>query len=1082
MDCTTYTFNTTTAYVNGVETSIRDFCKQDKAYCKNGHELCGCQGEHNLWYFRHVHAFDIQNNVTEWHAEWQRHFTHTEIWFTMKEGQHKHRRADIVEGNYVLEIQHSDISKEEVDNRNHDYALHEKQVFWVIDGSNASINGDVLTLDSTWKWDSFLNCEYIYINHMDNVYKISPNLVKSLTVHVIPVNKQVWIDSIKTQLVEYETPLQHTIYLKQQGAGNGKTWGIIKMLARDDFQHYKRFIYGTKQHSARVILKDELVNQLSNLGFTNISELQEKNKKFIIHYTNKIGNDCSIVIATIDSFMYAVGDKTVNSFDMFPEIAQSIKEGHLDADVRGKIQYASINPKLNAETLYIIDEAQDLNVCYAHAVFEIMKKTNMDIYVVGDKLQSISNELNAFTTFQNYTTQHDSSIKVYTEDTINVCRRFIHPQLIDFINHMTPFEKYELPITTPYITCDDTHQAVFPILAKKDGDDIIEDTVNKIIHEIKKEVHEHHYCPENFLIVFPVVSCNPLANMLEIAINEFWIEQIKQPYYKTIPYWKNHDIDEYYRYCVFHKSQEGTSINLDESAHATRMVSIHSSKGDGREVVFVVGVSDYLLKKYSGIRDTLKYDSLLYVALTRMKNTLYIIYNDDEIGKNIKLWLTKTNQDVEVSTIIIKNSINTTEIINLSGDKLNTLVQLDFIKSNTTTQLIDMSHHNIRFGILIETIRDLLEDEVGKQQIKTQKNISCRTPVKICATWYEYNTCIKENKSDIKKIPLLKINERTYNYYLNIIRQYIDHICIQCKYNIKLCPFELIVLYYMNQITQNHRYSKITMLELYNIIDIYINAFKHHFEGHDDCLCKKTFADNENENKLTDYLNSHYEQMKQIDIIFKQIKELYPNTDWNADHHIKYVNSKFEIKSEIPFIGYNESNVILCYVSPKLDQMNINIFKTRAIVDIFIIKNEHESKNFEKYNNKQIVVTIIATNLHEPYFMNIDVDELQVKEIIAKSMYDHYEVRNNEMYNFYKTYRKKYEPKDFIKKCITDWLDFKEKNNCKVPLYIDGFMDDLNRQYRKYKDIHVFLKELDETFLKKLNEELQYSIRDFLKL
>lgn len=541
MACTTYTFNTTSAYVNGVETSIRDFCKQDKAYCKNGHELCGCQGEHNLWYYRHANACDIQNNVTEWHAEWQRHFTHTEIWFTMKEGQHKHRRADIVEGNLVLEIQHSDITKEEVDNRNHDYKLHEKQAHWVIDGSNMNINEDVLTFDSSWKLDAFLSCEYIYINKQDKVYKISPISVKSLTVHVIPVDKQEWIDSIKTQPIICETPVQHTIYLKQQGAGNGKTWGIIKMLARDDFQHYKRFIYGTKQHSARVILKDELVNQLSNLGFTNISDLQEKNKKFIVQYTNKIGNDCSIVIATIDSFIYAVGDKTLNSFDMFSGIAQSIVEGHLDADVRGKIQYASINPKLNAETLYIIDEAQDLNVCYANAVLEIMKKTNMDVYVVGDKLQSISNELNAFTTFQYYTTQRDASIKVYTEVASNVCRRFTHPHLIDFVNHMTPFEKYNLPSTTPYITCEDTHQAVFPILAKKDGDDIIEDTVNKIMHEFKKEVREHRYCPENFLIVFPNVSYNPLANMLEIAINEFWIEQIKQPYYKTIPYWEKHD-------------------------------------------------------------------------------------------------------------------------------------------------------------------------------------------------------------------------------------------------------------------------------------------------------------------------------------------------------------------------------------------------------------------------------------------------------------------------------------------------------------------------------------------------------------
>jgi ATP-dependent exoDNAse (exonuclease V) beta subunit len=98
--------------------------------------------------------------------------------------------------------------------------------------------------------------------------------------------------------------------------------------------------------------------------------------------------------------------------------------------------------------------------------------------------------------------------------------------------------------------------------------------------------------------------------MLEIAINEFWVQQIQKPYYKTIPYWKDHNTNNYYQYCVFHKSEEGTSINLDDSAHATRMVSIHSSKGDGREVVFVIGITESGLKVYSGLTDTLKYNSL----------------------------------------------------------------------------------------------------------------------------------------------------------------------------------------------------------------------------------------------------------------------------------------------------------------------------------------------------------------------------------------------------------------------------------------------------------------------------------------
>jgi hypothetical protein len=435
------TSNTQYAFVNGKQIHIDEFDKKTTPYCENGHELCGAQGMLNGWHFRHILSSDVISLMTEWHIEWQTHFSQTEIKFNKIENQNNNRRADIVQGKYVVEIQHSPISKDEVDKRNFDYLLHDKQVLWIINGSNMDINEDVLTIDSSWKSESFQGCEFIYINKNDKVYKINPLEIKSMTVHVISIDKHIFIESIKSQCIQHETPCQHKIYLKQQGAGNGKTWGIIQMLARKEFQHYKKIIFVTKQHSARVILKDEFQNQQHELGFTNISKIQEKNKKFIIHYTNKIGNECSIVIATIDSFMYAVGDKTVKSFDMFQGITQSIVEGHLDSDIRGTIQYAGINPKLNAETLYIIDEAQDLNVCYAKAVMEIMKKTNMDVYVVGDKLQSISNELNAFTTFQPY---------AICEEPKNECRRFIHPQLIDFVNYMIPFDKYDLLPITPY--------------------------------------------------------------------------------------------------------------------------------------------------------------------------------------------------------------------------------------------------------------------------------------------------------------------------------------------------------------------------------------------------------------------------------------------------------------------------------------------------------------------------------------------------------------------------------------------------------------------------------------------------------
>jgi hypothetical protein len=1067
--------NTSYAYVNGKLIEIEHYRKQDIAYCKHGHLLCGVQG-HNQWHFRHISSADCIAPLSEWHAEWQTHFTNTEIWFDL-EGQHSRRRADIVEGKYVVEIQHSTIQREEVDRRNHDYALHGKHVLWVVDGSNITVNGDVLTLDSIWKYDSFLNCPFIYINLGDNVYKVCPSSIKSLTVHVTPMAKLAWIESVKSQHLQDVVPRQHKIYLKQQGAGNGKTWGIIQMLAREEFQHYKKFIYVTKQHSARVILKEEFRLQQASLGFTNISEIQEKQKKFKIDYTNAKGQACTVIIATIDSFMYAVGNKSVNTSDKFQGIAQSIVEGHLDADIRGTIQYAGVNPKLNAETLYIIDEAQDLNTCYASAVMAIMEKTNMDVYVVGDKLQSISNELNAFTTFQPF---------AICEEPKNECRRFIHPELIDFVNHMIPFEKYGLLPITPYKVGEDTSRAVIPMLAKMAGIHMdIEDTVDRIIYMMEKEVRENGYVPENFLIVLPFVSNNPLADMLEIAIDQFWIRTL-------IPYWKSHQVQDYYRYCIFHKSEEGSSINLDESARSTRMVSIHSSKGDGREVVFVIGVTESVLKLYSGIKDTLRYDSMLHVALTRMKNTLYIVYIQDDIGRSIQAWLNKTGQSFEVTKTCIRNTIKVKDLLRLAEERLNRLVELDFQESSGTSQIIDMSHHNIRFGILIEKVRELLEDQSGRQQIKTQKQISCRIPIQTWFTWKEYNLRVKLNKGFYDKdgnhqqefsIPLLKINEGVYNHYLGIIKQHMERVRINVRGGKKLCPFELIVMYYMNQITQN--YNKITMMDLYNIVDVYEKAFKHHLKGHDHCCCKETFRDNDNQNSFTDYLNSHYEQMFRVDSLVQKILEAYPTMDWNADHHVKYIDhvseSRFIIRSQCHFIGYNATHVLLCYVTPKLTSLNVNVFKTTAMIDTFIIKNQHDStENCHKYHGKQVVVCVLAINLDDPYIMNVDVEESLVKDAIATSMYDYYSLQNKEVFHFYQTLRKKYEPKVLIQKMFTNWNAFKKDTDSYVPNYIDGFMDDLNRQSRR-KEASAFVTELDVTFMNQLNEELRFSIREFLR-
>lgn len=1066
------------AIVNGNRTSIHDY-KGTIPYCEKGHELVGVQGKHNQWHFRHKNPNDVSGELSEWHREWQRHFDSIEVCFEKMEGQIKARRADIVEGYNVVEIQHSALSKEEVENRNKDYELNQKKVLWVIDGTSMSVHGNVLTIDKIWKYDSFLSCEFIFINVGEYVYKVIPQAIKSLTVHVIPIHKSVFIESIKSNTVHaWEVPCQSKLYLKQQGAGNGKTWGIIQMLGRPDFTHYKHFIYVTKQHSARVIIKEEFRHQQTTLGFSEVGEIKESNKKFLIRYKNSIEKDCSIIISTIDSFMYAVGNKDVKSFDKFQGIARSIVEGHLEADARGTIKYATINPKLNAETLYIIDEAQDLNSCYAYAVLAVMGKTNMDVYVVGDKLQSISNEINAFAVFQ------DSPLAIL-EEPVNICRRFIEPELVAFVNHMTPFSKYNLQEVSPYknVTEPSSSKRLFPILVKKKDDkNYIEDTVDKIMFEYKKQVEENGYMPENFLVVVPFISNNPLSGILDVALNHFWSKKLTKEFTSTLTddYWKTHDHDEYYRYSIIHKSEEGSSINLDESARATRIVSIHASKGDGREVVFVVGLNDFYLKCCSGIKESLIYDSLLHVAFTRMKETMYVFYGDDEIGRRIKEWCLIRGEAFEIDNVVIKNRISVKDILRLKGEALNKLNDLEYVDSNDSSELIDMSHHNIRYGILIEKIADLLKREkFDKRHLAVQQSVVCKTSVMKCYNWKDYNQRVRINKdfdtsNKDKCIPLLYTNSY-YNEYNTMIIKIIEKIKYKINMNLPLCPLELIVFYYMKRVIQPCFESPITIIELYNIFHVYQKSYQHHLRSHETCLCNVLFVDNPNSNSLTDYLVSHYERMMKIDTLIETIVENH-TCSWNPDHFIRYGDKRFCLHSCCDFIGYNETDVVVLYVKPVLNSLNFNELKSKAILDTFILKNQTENKingepneNFEKYKNKKINIYIVSTNLTEPYLFQIE--EVDPRSVISEAIYEKYKIYNNELYYFYLQYRKKMEYKTFL----IEWERIKTETKSECPSYVDDFITAMNRDSKRGR-----ISDLDSIFVSELNMVLKETIDDFL--
>jgi len=1026
-------FQTQTAYINinniKTEINIKDYIEQyvnnnDKqcVMCKNNHVLTCINGNKNAHHFRHERNCDFETGqMSEWHKNWQygiinneQIFENTEYVFHKKEGQTKERRADVYlcDNNVVVEFQHSPIGLLEVQKRKDDYLLHNNKVIWIIDGNGSNTNKNekiqINKLKShkriflefkdghKWMYQSFITYNFIFIDINNKIYKLNPSDVKSDMIDVgKPIIKKKFIKKLKKNknyLYEYKKdvngneikPTQCNLYIKQQGAGNGKTFGIIKNMCSYDFSHYTHFIIVTKMHSAKHVIKkkfeemfnnDDLKNIVGNYDdYKTISNVKEypkfddKYKKWKIIYDvehvieknneKKIINKKHIVeLCTIDSLMCRLsnGINIPYGIDLFKQKVNDVIDG---TDIKD-LKIDDLHVNLNKKICLIVDETQDLPISYAKAIIRIMRDKYIDTYVVGDKLQSISVVNNSFTYFISDENIFPN-IHKKKDEPINICQRFKDPNLIDFVNNVVLFDEFGLPKIKMNNCVENNNNECKNIqfiknmksISNNDNDNnnnnnnnndnnnkYLDQNIKEIMKFYKYEVEQNNCKPEDFLFVTPFTTKNAYVNVLERTIQKYWIDK------------KEDDKDKYIRYAIFHKSETGTSINLDESEYATRMVSIHSSKGDGRNIVFVVGLNEQSLLKFSGGEKNLIYESLIHVALTRMKKKLYIVYdeNNDDIYCRIKKY---TKSIDECDTLKISNKIKYNKLIknianndvdckNIYDNILNKCKQFEINKS-INVETIDMSHHNIRYNIMkyciyIKIINDK-ETIYGKQLNEIFYNIhneNLQISDAYNDDWTKYNNILKqndENKNKNKIMPIInfKKNGKKYNEYYRIIYEFMLNIQNKISINLNrnknpkdclisdLCPMELIILHHMIEILENGNFTNFNICELYNIIDTYSDAFKKYAYNdnilkltHNNCICKKCFlivndecninSDEKNDNNtntdtdtytkidaLKDYLFKHHEYVNIIDDIYKNFIKDYPKVEWKVNQQIEY--------------------------------------------------------------------------------------------------------------------------------------------------------------------------------------------------
>ena len=1102
-------FTSQYAYINDKYIHVKDYEKSngDKIKCVRGHELVLCNGKKIRKYFRHKNSEDLGGNpMTEWHSRMQSYFPVTE--YRLKkcdDNQIKERRADalIENQNCIIEFEHSGKTIDEIICKAKDCSLHNMNIIWFIDGNtkdvtieHLSTDNYLITFDMDWKYKSFAhNYEFVLLDIDDQIFKIP---VKQVCNKMILVKEWKPIEYVMNILNtdpnniwnewEDDNEIKAKLIVQQKGAGNGKTFGIWKSIAHN---HDKElFIIVTKQHSAKTVIMKEFLDQAERNEYHIVNNMPdiEKNynaRKHIIKYKhNHSDRNCTVIISTIDALMFNLSENKATNSDFFEGLLESIIEygtGKVN-NLTGSFKYAGQTLCLNKKSELWIDEAQDLNEKYFKAIIKLMIATKIDTIVVGDKLQSLEHKINFMTCVE----ENIPNINIIRETPINDNRRIKIDGMSDEINGLINFNQHNLPevsVSNPEKLIPNEGKSIEIIYTKRiyagvnsdENRKKITEHIDDIIANVDKEVKLHNYLPEDFLFVFPIMKSNLIAGELETRLNEYWID-------------RKEETETYEQYAVLHKHEEGQVIDTSLSDKASRIVTIRTSKGDGRKVVFVLGCTEQSLKIVSRSDNIdLIYESYLHVALTRAKNKIYFALekNNDEIHKRFGAeGLVEYCPDIKInlSHDKIVDFIDKEKVIELL--KNNDIEEPPSDKKNNVNanQPIDWEYHCIRRAVYLQyAIFNIFKHNKGNKcfynsQIKTvlealsKLSVCIRTPIE----FYNYiNQFDQKSIKNLEYIPICNLSHKheIYKTYANKIETIIEK---NKKYyrndplslaNLK--PVEAVIQWYTIELYRRKKYCETTPASIYNIIN--------HFDKEDDTKITELLRESQNIKETTttamnDILNNNND-----------------NVGWNIEHMIKMngETNNFNIWfRNIPIIGYSENTTYHLVFQTDFNELNFWDTMIKILVERFIIYNTSDKgADIEKFAGKKILtyLFILKQNKYEKIvwdWHNSEENTILIKELFKNAIVKHYSTYNTMLFNYCK----------FLKQNKDKWTDeYKSPYQCisykyKHVIYVRDFFIGL---HERSKDDRAGVKKITDNhdlFCEKLTERIEDMCNTFFSL
>ena len=147
--------------------------------CKNSHPLMAKRGNTLKHHFAHYQNTPCSNNKTEWHINWQKNFEFTEIPYPENPKSGIKHIADIVHGDLVIEIQHSNIKREDIESREETYS----NMIWIFDVKNSVTGTEFLCRDDKGKCILKLNRKCLFETSKPTYYDCGKFLCRKISLH-----------------------------------------------------------------------------------------------------------------------------------------------------------------------------------------------------------------------------------------------------------------------------------------------------------------------------------------------------------------------------------------------------------------------------------------------------------------------------------------------------------------------------------------------------------------------------------------------------------------------------------------------------------------------------------------------------------------------------------------------------------------------------------------------------------------------------------------------------------------------------------------------------------------------------------